>query len=158
MVEESVVCERATPYSQRLPLVSFFDAKFHVIHRSPILRIPDCNSLALPRTLRFRPLKVLGGRTGAGSYYLVNLLEEEILFSFPSKQCPLLYISSYCFYGKSNQVLSFQAWPGLQRYTQPMAKALRSKGLVRQTGRTQLNQKVAYGNIILKMSPLIAVY
>lgn len=44
-----------------------------------ILRISDCNSSALPRTLGFRSLKILGGRTGGGLliYYLVNLLEEE---------------------------------------------------------------------------------
>ena len=44
-----------------------------------ILRVSDCNSSALPRTLGFRSLRTLGGRTGGGLliYYLVNLLEEE---------------------------------------------------------------------------------
>lgn len=44
-----------------------------------ILRVSDCNSSALPRTLGFRSLRTLGGRTGGGLliYYLVNLLEGE---------------------------------------------------------------------------------
>lgn len=113
---------------------------------------------ALPRTLGFRPLKVLGGRTGVGSlmYYLVNLLEKEIVsFLFPIQAMPPSVHLILLLLWKVKPGAFFQAWPGLQRYTQPIAKALRSKGLVRQTGRTQLNQKVRYGNIILKISESI---
>lgn len=110
-----------------------------------ILRISDSNSSALPRTLGFRLFSILGGRTGEDSSFIIWLTywkKRVVSPLFPTQTIPpLCWSHTYCFCEKPNQLLSVQAWTGTQTYSQPVAKALGSKGFVRQTGRPQLTQK-----------------
>lgn len=135
--------------------MSSLDAPSCLMQGECLLRLCASNPSASPRTPGFGSLRVLGVRTGGGLliYYLVNSLEEENGFfslSHPNNST-LLYISFLFFCGEPNQLLSFQAWPWWQRYSQPVARASRSKGLGRQTDGPRLNQKLGYGSILLKI-------